>query len=117
MGEDEFRSLSTYGPIKGADLLDWPIGLSELCPYYERAEKIMGVTGTNGRPRQPVNNNYKVMHAGATEPATNGSVVAGSPSMPRLTTVGRRRAKMASPSRAIVRKPNGARPTSRYRAH
>ena len=66
MGEDEFRSLSTYGPIKGADLLDWPIGLSELCPYYERAEKIMGVTGTNGRPRQPVNNNYKVMHAGAT---------------------------------------------------
>lgn len=61
----EFKALSTYGPVEGANLLDWPITLDDLAPYYDLAEKKMGVTRTNGIPGLPGNNNFKVMHAGA----------------------------------------------------
>jgi choline dehydrogenase-like flavoprotein len=61
----EFRTRSEHGPIDGASLLDWPIGLSDLEPYYEKAEGRMGVTRTNGIPPLPANNNFKVMGNGA----------------------------------------------------
>jgi choline dehydrogenase-like flavoprotein len=63
--DDEFRAKSTYGGLLGANLLDWPITLADLEPYYARAEDKMGVTRTNGIPGLPGNNNYKVMEAGA----------------------------------------------------
>jgi choline dehydrogenase-like flavoprotein len=63
--EHEFKAKTTYGDIAGANLLDWPLTLAELEPYYARAEDKMGVTGTNGIPRLPGNNNYKVLAAGA----------------------------------------------------
>ncbi|HYG91269.1 MAG TPA: GMC family oxidoreductase [Azospirillum sp.] len=63
--EHEFKALSTYGAIEGASLLDWPITLAEMEPYYAKAEDKMGTTGTNGIPRLPGNNNYKVFAAGA----------------------------------------------------
>ncbi len=63
--EHEFKALSTYGPVEGANLLDWPLTLADLEPYYARAEDRMGVTGTNGIARLPGNNNYKVLEAGA----------------------------------------------------
>jgi choline dehydrogenase-like flavoprotein len=63
--EHEFKVRTTYGDIKGANLMDWPITLKDLEPYYARAEDKMGVTRTNGIPGLPGNNNYKVMHAGA----------------------------------------------------
>ena len=61
----EFKVKSTYGGIAGANLLDWPIGLDDLAPYYAKAEDKMGVTRTNGIEGLPGNNNYKVMKAGA----------------------------------------------------
>lgn len=61
----EFKARTTYGNIKGANLLDWPISYDDLAPYYARAETKMGTTGTNGIPRLPGNNNYKVLAAGA----------------------------------------------------
>ncbi len=61
----EFSARSIYGDVKGANLLDWPISYEELEPYYARAENKMGTTGTNGIPRLPGNNNYKVLAAGA----------------------------------------------------
>lgn len=61
----EFNALTTYGALDGANLLDWPISLQDLEPYYAKAEDKMGVTGTNGIPRLPGNNNYKVLAAGA----------------------------------------------------
>src|SRR6478609_3744361 len=64
-GEHEFKARTHYGAIEGANLADWPITLAELEPYYARAEDKMGVTGTNGIPRLPGNNNYKVLAAGA----------------------------------------------------
>src|SRR6185312_15755324 len=41
------------------------IGLSDLAPYYDRAEDRLGVTRTNGIPALPANNNFKVMGNGA----------------------------------------------------
>jgi choline dehydrogenase-like flavoprotein len=63
--EHEFKTRTAYGAIAGANLLDWPITLAEMEPYYERAEDKMGVTGTHGIPRLPGNNNFKVLAAGA----------------------------------------------------
>jgi len=63
--EREFSVRSEYGNIPGANLLDWPITLTDLEPYYAKAEDKMGVTRTNGIPGLPGNNNFKVMKAGA----------------------------------------------------
>jgi len=63
--EHEFKVKTTYGDIPGANLLDWPLTLAEMEPYYAKAEDKMGVTGTNGIPRLPGNNNFKVLAAGA----------------------------------------------------
>ncbi len=61
----EFKTRTVYGDIKGATLLDWPLTRKELDPYYDRAEKKLGVTRTNGLPGLPGNNNFRVMSAGA----------------------------------------------------
>ncbi|MGP9501651.1 GMC family oxidoreductase [Specibacter sp. AOP5-B1-6] len=61
----EFKSRTTYGRIDGANLLDWPITLADLEPYYDRAEQKMGSTHRHGRPPLPANNNYKVLANGA----------------------------------------------------
>lgn len=63
--EHELRARTTYGDIAGANLLDWPIALADLEPWYAGAEDRMGVTRTNGIPGLPGNNNYKVLEAGA----------------------------------------------------
>jgi choline dehydrogenase-like flavoprotein len=42
---DEFKVLSTEGPVAGASLADWPIDYAELEPFYEKAEWDFGVSG------------------------------------------------------------------------
>ncbi|MEZ5627205.1 MAG: GMC family oxidoreductase [Rhodocyclaceae bacterium] len=63
----EFKTRTTYGHVPGANVLDWPISYEELAPYYEIAERKMGVAGTkaSGLPPMPPNNHYKVIEAGA----------------------------------------------------
>jgi choline dehydrogenase-like flavoprotein len=62
----EFRALTTYGQIDaGTKLIDWPVTLEELAPYYDKAESKMGVSGTHGIPPSEETNNYKVFKAGA----------------------------------------------------
>ncbi len=63
--EQEFKAKTTYGEIDGASLMDWPLTLQDLEPYYDKAEDKLGVTRTNGIPGLPGNNNFKVMKAGA----------------------------------------------------
>jgi choline dehydrogenase-like flavoprotein len=63
--EHEFKIRETYGSLPGANLLDWPVTLKEMEPYYAKAEDKMGVTRTNDIPGLPGNNNYKVLEAGA----------------------------------------------------
>jgi choline dehydrogenase-like flavoprotein len=45
---DEFRVLSTEGPVEGASLADWPFSYEDLEPFYERAERDFGVSGLAG---------------------------------------------------------------------
>ncbi len=63
--EYEFRVRTEYGDVSGANLLDWPITLAEMEPWYAKAEDKMGTTRTNGIPGLPGNTNFKVMKAGA----------------------------------------------------
>jgi len=65
--EHDFRTRSIYGKVDGANIIDWPITLAELEPYYELAEKKMGVAGTraSGLPPMPESNQTKVVAAGA----------------------------------------------------
>lgn len=65
--EHEFKTRTVYGDVRGANLMDWPLTLAELEPYYSRAEDKMGVTRTHGIPGLPGNNNFKVMYSGATK--------------------------------------------------
>ncbi len=61
----EFKARTYYGGVDGANLLDWPITLADLAPYYDKAEIAMGSTHRHGRPPLPANNNYKVFANGA----------------------------------------------------
>ena len=65
--EREFKVRTQYGHIEGANLMDWPLELRELEPWYAKAEDKMGVTRTHGIPGLPGNNNFKVMYAGASK--------------------------------------------------
>ncbi|MCP5066014.1 MAG: GMC family oxidoreductase [bacterium] len=41
----DFELRSTFGPIPGADVVDWPIGYEDLEPYYDKVERVVGVSG------------------------------------------------------------------------
>lgn len=62
----EFKTRSKYGAIPFANLADWPVTLAEMKPYYEKAERAMGVAGP-GKPNPPMpkTTNMLVMEKGA----------------------------------------------------
>jgi choline dehydrogenase-like flavoprotein len=41
----DFRLLSEFGPIEGANQSDWPIDYNDLEPYYTQVERVVGVSG------------------------------------------------------------------------
>lgn len=41
----DFKARSTYGQPTGSSVEDWPITLSELEPFYDKAERQLGVSG------------------------------------------------------------------------
>lgn len=41
----DFKLLSTFGPIEGANIADWPITYEDLEPYYDKVEHEVGVSG------------------------------------------------------------------------
>jgi choline dehydrogenase-like flavoprotein len=41
----DFRLRSEFGPIAGANVVDWPIDYATLEPYYARVEREVGVSG------------------------------------------------------------------------
>lgn len=41
----DFRLLSEYGPVKGANVVDWPISYDEMEPFYAKVEQVVGVSG------------------------------------------------------------------------
>ena len=60
----EFKARTTYGALDDTTLIDWPLTLEELAPYYDKAEDKMGVTGTHGIPPSFETSCYKVLAAG-----------------------------------------------------
>lgn len=63
----EFKALSTYGKSPGTNPLDWPLSYADLAPFYDLAEKKLGVAGSaaSGMPALPLSNHCKVIEAGA----------------------------------------------------
>jgi choline dehydrogenase-like flavoprotein len=41
----DFKGLSTHGPVPGANVADWPLTYDDLAPYYDEVEKRLGVQG------------------------------------------------------------------------
>lgn len=41
----DFNLRSSFGPIEGANVADWPISYDDLEPYYARVEREVGVSG------------------------------------------------------------------------
>ncbi len=42
---EDFRLLSEFGPIKDANIADWPISYEDLEPYYAKVETEVGISG------------------------------------------------------------------------
>ncbi len=62
----DFKLASTYGNPKGANIVDWPISYEELEPYYDKVEKVIGVSGEvtpykHQEPRSSKNFPYKAL--------------------------------------------------------
>ena len=45
MKPDDFKLRSVYGKIKGANIVNWAISYEDLEPYYEKVERVVGVSG------------------------------------------------------------------------
>ncbi len=41
----DFKLHTTFGPIKDANIVDWPIAYETFEPYYDYVEKVVGVSG------------------------------------------------------------------------
>lgn len=41
----DFRLLSEFGPIEGANIVDWPISYEDMEPFYAKVEELVGVSG------------------------------------------------------------------------
>jgi choline dehydrogenase-like flavoprotein len=42
---EDFRLLSEFGPVAGANIADWPISYQDLEPWYTRVESEVGISG------------------------------------------------------------------------
>ena len=42
---EDFRLLSEFGPVEGANNVDWPISYEDMEPYYTKVETEVGVSG------------------------------------------------------------------------
>ncbi|MEE8212504.1 MAG: GMC family oxidoreductase, partial [Acidiferrobacterales bacterium] len=56
----DFRLLSEFGAIEGANIVDWPIDYDDLEPYYSKVEQAVGISGRvvnhpNQEPRSTQN--------------------------------------------------------------
>lgn len=48
MWDIDFKGLSLLGPVPGADMADWPFEYSDLAPYYDMMENLIGTQGDLG---------------------------------------------------------------------
>ena len=43
--KQDFKTLSTHGPVPGANMADWPLAYEELAPFYDEVEHVIGCQG------------------------------------------------------------------------
>jgi choline dehydrogenase-like flavoprotein len=48
MWDIDFKGLSLLGPVPGADMADWPFEYSDIAPYYDEIQDLIGVQGDVG---------------------------------------------------------------------
>ena len=48
MWDIDFKGLSLLGPVPGADMADWPFEYSDIAPYYDELQDLLGVQGDVG---------------------------------------------------------------------
>jgi choline dehydrogenase-like flavoprotein len=63
---DDFKLESKYGKVKDANIVDWPISYEDMEKYYEKVERVIGVSGKveNHKfeiPRSTKNYPYKAL--------------------------------------------------------
>lgn len=46
MKPNDFKLRTAFGEIDGANVVDWPISYEDLEPYYEKVERVVGVSGS-----------------------------------------------------------------------
>lgn len=46
---EDFKMKTTYGPVPGSTLEDWPISYEDMEPFYEKAEWEIGVSGDDSQ--------------------------------------------------------------------
>ena len=97
----EFKARQYYGGIDGANLLDWPITLDDLAPYYDKAENNIGM---HPSPR-PTGVARQQQLQGVRERCRAGRLPllrhrARTAPTPNPTTAGRPRSRTGSTSRA-----------------
>jgi len=60
MKPNDFKLLTIYGKIDGANIVDWPVDYAEMESYFDKVEKVVGVSG-------------RVVNHSTLEPRANGS--------------------------------------------
>jgi len=76
--EDDFQLRRRY-PDVCSDLVDWPITYADLAPYYEQAERLLGVAGVAGRdPTEPPREPYAAAPPAFSAPAARVAAAAES---------------------------------------
>lgn len=63
--EEHFFPTRYFDGLEDCSVIDWPVPYREMAHYYALAERSMGVSGTNGWPKLPKSNNYRVLAEGA----------------------------------------------------
>ncbi len=48
MWDIDFKGLSILGPVPGTDMADWPFEYSDIAPYYDELQTLLGVQGDLG---------------------------------------------------------------------
>ncbi len=49
MWRQDFKGLSTLGPIPDANVADWPLAYDDLAPFYDEVERRLGVQGDRSK--------------------------------------------------------------------
>ena len=115
--EHEFKAKTHYGDVAGANLLDWPIDLAEMDPWYDNGRgPSMGVTRTQRHSRAcPATTISRCLEAGAKKLGYK-EVHTGRMAINSSRATGAAPAsRSASASRAASRAPNGRRSMPRSR--